>query len=87
MFLCLSDVVGSQLTSDRNGESSPKCTNPWLWDPTTVSGDVTLGIDMGGFFFVEIYRVITTALWSRGGSAVVSVHPPAARLCGFSSRR
>jgi len=25
---------------------------------------------------VEIYCVITTALWSRGGSAVVSVHPP-----------
>ena len=44
-------------------------------------------------FFVEIYCVITTALWSRGDSAVVSVHSPAAivvyaacycrRLCWF----
>ena len=34
---------------------------------------------------VEIYCVtteqcVTTPLWSRGGSAVVSVHPPAARM-------
>jgi len=34
---------------------------------------------------VEIYCVITTALLSRGGSAVVSVHPAAAsagQVCG-----
>jgi len=30
--------------------------------------------------FVEIYCVITTALWSRDGAAVVSVHPPAASV-------
>jgi len=29
---------------------------------------------------VEIYCVITTALWSRDGSAVVSLHPPAASM-------
>jgi len=29
---------------------------------------------------VEIYCVIITAFWSRDGSAVVSVHPPAARV-------
>ena len=40
----------------------------------------------GGFFLnVEIYCVITTALWSRDGSAVVtgqlvSLHPPAASM-------
>jgi len=28
------------------------------------------------FSLVEIYCVFTTALWSRDGSAVVSVHPP-----------
>ena len=32
------------------------------------------------FFNVEIYCVITTALWSRDGSAVVSLHPPAASM-------
>ena len=31
-------------------------------------------------FLVEIYCVITTALWSRDGSAVVSLHPPAASM-------
>jgi len=33
---------------------------------------------MGCFiiFLVDIYCVITTALWSRGGAAVISVHPP-----------
>ena len=29
---------------------------------------------------MEIYCVITTALWSRDGSAVVSLHPPAASM-------
>jgi len=33
-----------------------------------------------GLFIVEIYCVVTTALWSRGGSAVVSLHPPAASM-------
>jgi len=32
------------------------------------------------FFYVEIYCVITIALWSRDGSAVVSLHPPAASM-------
>ena len=32
------------------------------------------------FLLVEIYCVITTALWSLDGSAVVSVHPPAASM-------
>ena len=34
----------------------------------------------GYFFLVEIYCVITTALWSRDGSAAVSLHPPAASM-------
>jgi len=32
------------------------------------------------FFECEIYCVITTALWSRDGSAVVSQHPAAASM-------
>jgi len=30
--------------------------------------------EVGGIFFVEIYCVIITTLWSRGGNAVVSAH-------------
>ena len=45
----------------------------------TFFGDVAAPfVGMTVVFFLEIYRVITPALWSRGGSAVVSVHPPAA---------
>jgi len=32
------------------------------------------------FFNVEIHCVITTALWSRDGLAVVSLHLPAATM-------
>ena len=32
------------------------------------------------FLNVEIYCVITTALWSRDGLAVVSLHSPAASM-------
>ena len=35
--------------------------------------DVAIGL-ISIFFNVEIYCVITTALWSRDGSAVVSLH-------------
>jgi len=39
------------------------------------------GSEVAVFFLsVKIYCVITTALWSRGGSAVVSIHPFAARM-------
>jgi len=39
------------------------------------------GVEQLSFIFaVEMYSYITTALWSRGGSAAVSVHPPAASM-------
>jgi len=32
-----------------------------------------------------VYCILTTAFWSCGGSAVVSVYPPAANVCGICS--
>jgi len=48
-----------------------------VWGQVRGSWARFLGIYV---FNVDIYCVITTALWSRDGSAVVSLHPPAASM-------
>jgi len=50
---------------------------------TAVTANV-VNIIVSPFFFggdlLCYHEVITTALWGRNGSAVVSVHPPAASV-------
>jgi len=77
MQTCCSGVCRTYSKPQLQDVDSP-CTIPA--DRCTLTTAEPPGLP---FVFVEIYCVITAALWSRGGSAVVSVHPPAASICGF----